>query len=119
MDVTEDASLDQFVSSGKTDESGDDGSADSDAVGAADSEADSPDVANAEVSEDDDIATADAEDTSGESSADDSAVEPAVSTFQWSSDGGECADCGASVERRWRGDGQKDGNLVCSDCKEW
>ena len=47
--------------------------------------------------------------------ADGSDVEPATATFEWSPDGGECADCGASVRRRWRDDGR----LVCPDCKAW
>ncbi len=46
-------------------------------------------------------------------------VAPAVSTYRWSPAGGECADCGESVERRWRADGERDGALVCADCKEW
>ncbi len=54
-----------------------------------------------------------------ESTVDISEVEPARSTYDWTPDGGECADCGASAERRWRADGQKAGELVCEDCKEW
>lgn len=46
-------------------------------------------------------------------------VEPAVSTYAWSPEGGTCADCGESVEKRWRAEGQRDGDLVCADCKEW
>jgi hypothetical protein len=42
-------------------------------------------------------------------------VDPAVSTYGWGPDGGTCAACGATVERRWRGE---DG-LVCPDCKSW
>ena len=95
--VTEDASLDQFASSGKTDESETDDSADSDTSDAADPE----------------------ESATQFEDADEPEVEPAVSTFTWSSEGGECADCGASIGRRWRSEGQKDGNLVCADCKEW
>ena len=44
---------------------------------------------------------------------DDGTVEPAVSTYV--ARRGECAACGASVERRWQGE---DG-AVCPDCKEW
>lgn len=43
------------------------------------------------------------------------AVDPAVSTYRWSSEGAACADCGETVERRWR-DGDE---YVCGDCKEW
>jgi hypothetical protein len=43
------------------------------------------------------------------------AAEPAVSTYDWTPDGADCADCGATVERRWRDDGE----LVCTDCKTW
>jgi hypothetical protein len=46
-------------------------------------------------------------------------TDPAVSTFDWSPEGGECADCGESVERRWRADGERGGELVGADCKEW
>ncbi|MFC4552906.1 DUF7573 domain-containing protein, partial [Halorussus sp. GCM10023401] len=48
-----------------------------------------------------------------------SAVEPAVSTYGWSPAGGECAACGEAVERRWRADGEREGDLVCEDCKDW
>ncbi len=42
-------------------------------------------------------------------------IEPARATYDWTSDGVACEDCGESVETRWRnGDG-----MVCSDCKEW
>jgi len=46
-------------------------------------------------------------------------ADPAVSTFDWSPESDECADCGASVERRWRAEGERDGALVCADCKAW
>ena len=39
----------------------------------------------------------------------------AATTYAWTPDGAECAECGATVERRWR-DGDE---LVCSDCKPW
>lgn len=42
-------------------------------------------------------------------------VDSAVSTYRWSAEGEACADCGETVERRWR-----DGDAyVCGDCKEW
>jgi len=41
--------------------------------------------------------------------------QPTHSTYRWHPDGAECADCGATVERRWR-DG---GRFVCGDCKAW
>jgi hypothetical protein len=43
------------------------------------------------------------------------AVEPAVSTYDWTPSGADCEACGAAVERRWRDDGR----LVCGDCKPW
>ena len=43
------------------------------------------------------------------------AVEPAVSTYDWTPTGADCEACGAAVERRWRADGR----LVCADCKAW
>ncbi|WP_135829303.1 DUF7573 domain-containing protein [Halorussus halobius] len=68
----------------------------------------------------------DESDGDAESDADDSAevaessaVAPARSTFEWTPAGGECADCGRSAERRWRRDGQREGELVCPDCKAW
>ncbi|WP_135365300.1 DUF7573 domain-containing protein [Halosimplex halophilum] len=42
-------------------------------------------------------------------------VDPAESTYAWSRDGGTCAACGETVDRRWR----SDEGLVCPDCKEW
>lgn len=39
----------------------------------------------------------------------------ADSTYGWTPDGAECADCGATVQRRWRDDGR----FVCVDCKTW
>jgi len=42
-------------------------------------------------------------------------AEPAAATYRWDPEGGACADCGATVERRWRDDGA----FVCADCKEW
>ena len=91
--MPEDASLDAFASTG--DEETDDESSDP-----AETDPESPD------SKSDDAPTV--ED-----------VAPAVSTYRWSPAGGECADCGESVERRWRADGERDGALVCGDCKEW
>lgn len=43
------------------------------------------------------------------------AVDPAESTYAWSPSGATCDACGASVERRWR----DEGDLVCADCKSW
>lgn len=58
---------------------------------------------------------------------DPSAVGPARPTYGWTPGGAECADCGATVDRRWRGDGTGEGSavgdrelrMVCADCKEW
>jgi len=43
------------------------------------------------------------------------AADPATVTYRWDPDGGVCARCEATVERRWRDDGA----FVCGDCKEW
>jgi hypothetical protein len=91
--VPEDASLDAFASTG--DDETDDESSDP-----AETDPESPD------SESDDAPTAEETD-------------PAVSTYRWSPAGGECADCGETAPRRWRADGERDGALVCADCKEW
>ena len=40
---------------------------------------------------------------------------PATVTFDWSPEGGTCADCGGTAERRWRAEA----GLVCADCKGW
>ncbi|MFC5365427.1 DUF7573 domain-containing protein [Salinirubrum litoreum] len=42
-------------------------------------------------------------------------VDPAESTYAWSPSGATCASCEATVERRWR----DEGDLVCADCKSW
>ena len=113
--VPEDASLDAFASP--------------------DEEADDAETTDAETTdaETDESELADAEPTDSDAPAGDSAVaespagsaptvedaDPAVSTYEWSLAGDECADCGASAERRWRADGERDGALVCADCKEW
>ncbi|USZ67070.1 hypothetical protein NGM10_10040 [Halorussus salilacus] len=102
--MTEDASLDAFASGERDDETGDPETG----VSGDDSTAD-----HAETDSTADHAATDSAASAAES------VEPASSTFAWSPEGGECANCGASVERRWRADGQKDGGLVCADCKEW
>jgi len=93
-DVTEDASLDAFAGS--------------DEAAASDGEP---------IDDAADGLTETAADGDESESADETApsVSPATSTYDWSPEGGECADCGASVERRWR-DGEA---LVCGDCKEW
>lgn len=93
--MPEDASLDRFASRDRT--------ADADARAAEDS----PDGG-------------DEADTGSETAPDDDTeIAPAVSTFDWSPAGGACSDCGETVERRWRADGQRGGDLVCADCKEW
>jgi len=47
--------------------------------------------------------------------ASDSDPDPTHSTYGWTPDGTACADCGATVRRRWRDDGR----FVCADCKAW
>lgn len=91
--VTENSSLDDFVS------------ADPDSDEAADSDSGSPSTDVASVTD----ADADADtDTDME-------VTPARTIYAWSPAGSSCEACGATVDRRWR-----DGNaLVCADCKPW
>ncbi|WP_439028590.1 DUF7573 domain-containing protein [Haloarchaeobius sp. DT45] len=55
------------------------------------------------------------EDVDGSRQDETADAEPTVTTYQWSPAGGECAACGASVERRWR---DRSG-FVCAACKEW
>ncbi|NHN61133.1 MULTISPECIES: hypothetical protein [Halorussus] len=110
--MTEDASLDRFAEPDAPESEGnrpaDAGEAGADRTGADpdDSRADDGDPSVEEADTDE---SADAPET----------VDAAVSTYSWSSGSGECAACGASVERRWRADGERGGDLVCADCKEW
>ena len=102
-----DRSLDEFVSGG--DES------------SADVDGDTGDESSAEVDDDsgDESATevdGDAGDAVGSDTEESSeTVTPATSTYAWSPSGTPCDACGASVERRWR----DEGDLVCGDCKSW
>ena len=41
--------------------------------------------------------------------------DPTHSTYCWTPEGAECAECGATVGARWRDDGR----FVCPDCKAW
>jgi hypothetical protein len=109
--VPEDASLDAFDSenaesadtTSETQRSDDEESAATDEPATADEPTTADETVDAEESADDALLVAD----------------PAVSTFDWSPEGGECAGCGESVQRRWRADGERGGELVCADCKEW
>lgn len=144
--VPEDASLDQFVSpagtesedAGDEDEESESEDAEAHDAAAEATTAEAHDAAAADGATPDD---ADSESVHGGSAdpdlpkestepepddsaipsedADDSSVEPAVSTYAWSPEGGECTDCGASAEELWRSEGQKASGLVCADCKEW
>ncbi|EMA09231.1 hypothetical protein SAMN05443574_102240 [Haloarcula vallismortis] len=59
--------------------------------------------------------TTEMESDAPDSEASTDAVDPAVTTYAWSSEGAACAECGEVVERRWTQDGQ----LVCGACKAW
>lgn len=48
-------------------------------------------------------------------SASEAGPSTAVATYEWTQGGVDCADCGATVECRWR-DGDR---FVCADCKAW
>jgi hypothetical protein len=42
-------------------------------------------------------------------------VEPARATYDWTPSGAACARCESTVEKRWRDEDR----MVCADCKEW
>lgn len=108
LNVPEDASLDTFDSDESADAESTDSASKTEADRKSNSDKQTPDKP-----------------TSNESDADEpypndsTPVDPAVSTFDWSPEGGECADCGESAERRWRAEGERGGSLVCADCKQW
>ena len=112
MDET---SLDDFL-----DSEGDDG-ADHEADEATPDREDDAEVADAETEEASEPAASDTADTAAADERspapdeDPGAVEPAVTTYQWTPAGATCAVCGDQTERRW----QSDDGLVCPDCKEW
>lgn len=127
----EDRSLDDFLDAGSdgaeasaddadvdvNDADADPGDSDTDANDAAAAPADatdeSADVAAEAVN---DAAAAETGATDApETPAEPDAVEPAASTYVRLPDGGACAACGETVERRWRGEQ----GLVCPDCKAW
>lgn len=64
-----------------------------------------------------DAAVTDSRSAGGESDADESTdgVEPATPTYVSAPSGGECAACGETADRLWRGEP----GPVCPDCKEW
>ena len=59
--------------------------------------------------------TADSDDVAAEGPA------PATVTYAWSPEGDACAECGETVDTRWRaGDGAADPDaMVCASCKRW
>lgn len=57
----------------------------------------------------------DADSQTSEESAASDGLDAATVTYEWSDDGGACADCGEPTRRRWR----DDGSFVCADCKDW
>lgn len=80
------------------------------------SETDAVDSTEPAVEADSDAAPDDGPD--GDDELTDSNTADAVSattTYAWSTEGVDCADCGSTVTRRWR-DGDK---LVCASCKSW
>ncbi|UPW02199.1 hypothetical protein M0R88_08915 [Halorussus gelatinilyticus] len=133
--MPEDASLDAFASTDEDaaqptaveseaaeSETADSENANSDSDGlettdsdTADSETDGSETGGSEAPSDD-SAVAESSDDSPPTVED---TDPAVSTYRWSPEDGECADCGEATERRWRADGERGGALVCADCKEW
>jgi hypothetical protein len=109
--VSEDATLEDFLGN---DEESDDETA-----------ANTPDAANADpepAPSDRDADTEDpgAEDDDPETERDGPGTNPEfVATFEWKPGGADCADCGTTVERRWRERRDDETVLVCADCKEW
>ncbi len=47
------------------------------------------------------------------------AVTAARPTMVWTPDGAVCADCGETVQRRWRETTDDTERLVCRACKPW
>ncbi|MFO7925316.1 MAG: DUF7573 domain-containing protein [Halobacteriota archaeon] len=109
-----DASIDDFLDGGRDKSGGENESEDGCEV---DSEVeDEPEGENAATGDDGVTAVGDDEEaTEADESTSTGSIDPAVSTYAWSADGSVCADCGDTVERRWR-DGDR---LVCVDCKAW
>lgn len=97
--MPEDASLDDFLDAGGSEDDSDGGEHADPTDGAADA--------------------GDADDATGEAADDDrvppAEVDPAESTYAWGGAGAECEDCGAVVDRRWRDEEA----LVCAECKAW
>lgn len=98
------SSLDDFLGGDPEDES--DGSPSDDQADAVDSES-SEEVTAAEG------VTDSPPETAAETNA--KAATSARTTYGWTPGGADCAECGETVERRWR-DGDA---LVCADCKSW
>ncbi|WP_435317081.1 DUF7573 domain-containing protein [Haloarchaeobius sp. TZWSO28] len=71
-----------------------------------------PDTTSEERSDDDAAAGSTTETDQAPSVSDSS---PAVTTYSWTPEGGECASCGTATQRRWR----DQSGFVCVDCKEW
>jgi hypothetical protein len=114
--MTRDASLDEFLGGGDG-ESGGEATEDEGAATEPASPAEEPPVDGAEESADateSDDPPADAEGEEDPPLAP-AAVDPAHSTYDWSPDGADCADCGETAEVRWH----DEPGLVCTDCKEW
>ena len=132
----DDASLDDFLGDGEDDDTGATPDGD-EPTGESEAHADD---ATGEATPDDDPAadTTDGTDDTGDGDASDTTdgteedeepgadasdgaavdpegVEPADSTYGWSSEPVACAACGDAVRRRWR----DEPGLVCRDCKEW
>lgn len=97
--MAEDRSLDDFLDSGNEQETSDEASATGSET-ATDAETDAS-------------AAAAAPDEAGEDGTE--SVIPATTTYAWDEAGAPCAECGATVTRRW----EQDGSLVCSECKAW
>ncbi|WP_017343857.1 hypothetical protein [Halorubrum sp. T3] len=81
------------------------------ALGDEDTDSDAAEAADDSASDDGDPdAPSDPNDA-----ADPAAVDPAVATSTWHTDGAACDRCGERVERRWR----DEDDFVCADCASW
>lgn len=108
----EDASLDDFLDGGGTQEVEDDGGGDD---GAPSKEDDGRAAADGNDQPADGESEPDRSGSGGDGSGGDDAADPATATYAWTPGGEYCAACGERVERRWR----SAAGLVCPDCKEW
>jgi hypothetical protein len=116
--MARDRSLDEFLGEASGEDAGSDGEAVEHPEGANGPEEPSPDGTDGDADPDTgrDTEPEDTDEGEGGAALPPDAEVPAVEmTMAFAPEGAECTACGATVERRWQGDGR----LVCGDCKEW